>query len=98
MSNVRDTSLNSYIELKDSGKLEAREQEIYELIKQQGPMTDNEITQTLGYKDRNEISPARWRLVDQGVLIDYGKRKCSITERTVYQWRIVRWVTHTKSN
>jgi len=88
MSEVRDTSLNSYLELKDSGKLEARKQEIYELISQQGPMTDNEITQVLGYKERNEISPARWRLMKHGLLIEGGKRKCNITKRTIYQWKI----------
>jgi len=85
---VRDTSINSYIELDNEGVLEAREEEIYELLRKSPNMTDNEITEALGYKHHNEISPARWRLVEKQLLMANGKRKCSIKHRTVYQWRL----------
>lgn len=88
MTNVRDTSLLSYFDLVDKGVIDAREGEIFSLLSKTPDLTDNEMVKALNYKDRNELSPARWRLLKQNILQSNGKRLCSITKRTVYQWRI----------
>lgn len=88
MSNVQDTSLSNYIQLADDGTLERRELEIYEHLEQNPNMTDWELTYALGYKDRNEISPARYRLTKKGIIEANGKRKDLHTNRVAYQWKV----------
>ena len=89
MDGVRDTSLLNYTQLNNDGTLDRREKEIYDLLEYESDLTDWEICYKLGYKDRNQISPARWRLAEKRNLIkDNGKRKCSQTKRMAYQWRI----------
>jgi len=86
---VKDTSLTNYITLDSDGTLEKRELEVYELLEKHGNMTDWEITYALGYKDRNEISPARYRLEKKNKIKSNGKRKDLHTNRLAYQWEIL---------
>ena len=86
---VQDTSIKTYHEIIAEGLLGDRQVEVYELLLKNVPLTDVEITQKLGKRDPNYVRPRRKELVDMGLVEDAGKRKCSITHREAYQWRIV---------
>ena len=85
---VRETSLNAYIDLQDEGTLKERELKVVELLTKEISMTDNEMMAKLGMRDRNEISPARWRLFKRGIVESDGKDKCPITGRRVHFWKL----------
>jgi len=86
---VRDTSIKTYYEIIDEGLLGERQVEVYELLYKKSDLTDREITAELHQTDPNYARPRRKELLDMGLIESSGKRKCSITHREVYQWRIV---------
>lgn len=84
---VLDTSKESYKKLNTSGEISNRQQEYINILRNVGkPSTDQEITRTAGYKDPNYFRPRRKELYDMGLIIRGDKRKCRITNRTVYTW------------
>ena len=85
---VRETSLNAYLDLQEEGTLKERELKVVELLGINVSMTDNEMMAKLGMKDRNELSPARWRLFKKGIVESDGKDKCPITGRRVHFWKL----------
>lgn len=86
---VRDTSIKTYNEIIAEGLLGDRQVEVYQLLEQRPDMTDMEITKALGQEDPNYARPRRKELLDMGLIESSGKRRCSITHREVYQWRII---------
>jgi len=86
---VRDTSIKTYYEIIEEGLLGERQVEVYELLYQKPDLTDREITAELHQSDPNYARPRRKELLDMGLIESSGKRKCSITHREVYQWRVL---------
>jgi hypothetical protein len=85
---VQETSIKAYHEIIDEGLVGKRQTEVFELLIKNPNLTDTEIAIKLGYKDMNKTRPRRKDLVDLGMVIENGKRTCSITTRTVIQWCI----------
>jgi transcription initiation factor IIE alpha subunit len=85
---VQDTSIKAYHEIIEEGIVGKRQAEVFELLTKTSDLTDSEIAIKLGYKDMNKTRPRRKDLVDLGIVEEHGKRHCSITKRTVIQWRI----------
>lgn len=83
---VRDTSLASYVEEKKSGRLSEREQWILEWMDMVGPCTDRELAKHMGFNDPNMIRPRRKELVDKGLVVEAGKRKCGVSGKTSIVW------------
>lgn len=83
---MRDTSLETYKQLREEGVLGSREIEVLEAIRDNPMQTDQELTEILGYDDPNVVRPRRKALYDYKVITDCGKKKCSITGRKAYTW------------
>lgn len=83
---MRSTSLDAYTDIKpelgDSQKI------VYDAIVTLGAPTDLEIARYLGLKDPNKVRPRRNELMKQGRVVEYEKRICSVSGRTVWSWRI----------
>jgi len=85
---MRQTSLQAYQELKDSGKLGERQLLVYEAIKRLKCATDTEITKFMGFSDPNRIRPRRNELVRFGLVEEKERRNCNITNRKAIVWGI----------
>ena len=85
---VRDTSIEAYREITDSGLLSKREAEVYKGIFDYGPCTDRELAEKLGKDDPNYVRPRRRELVKQGLIEECDKKKCEVSNKNVYVWRI----------
>ena len=68
-TSIRMTSFESYKQLKP--ELKTRQCEILEFLKRQDePLTDLEITVSMGYRDPNRVRPKRNELVKLGYVIE----------------------------
>lgn len=85
---IQQTSLVSYVELRQSHKLGQRHAAIIELMRDKIPRTDYEISRALGYADPNTVRPRRNELVKKGLITNAGKRQCNITKKTSMIWRM----------
>ena len=85
--NVRDTSLISYAQLRES--LGDRQKVVLILIRKNPDCTDRELTNLLGSFDSNFVRPRRNELVKLGLIEESGKKKCSMSGRLAITWREV---------
>ena len=84
---IRDTSLLAYNELKESGKLGNQEAVVYNCILTNPNTTDKEISIKTKI-NINAVTGRRNGLVKKNLIKDNGKRRCSITGKLAYQWRV----------
>lgn len=91
---TRQTSIEAYTTIRDSGLLSQRRWEIYDIVFRFGPMTANEAFAKL-YKDNlgphNAASNSAARfseLRDRGVIYEVQTRICKITGMTVIEWDV----------
>lgn len=84
---VRDSSVDSYYKCIEEGIITGRQIEVLNLIRSSPMRTDREYADLLGVDDPNYVRPRRKELFDLGLVIDGGKRLCSVTGRTVYVWK-----------
>lgn len=86
---VQDTSLNAY-HSEVLPTLDQRQQDVYNVLKASPePLTNTEIAKRLGWSI-NRVTPRIFEMRADGVVIDAGKRPCSETGRTCYQWLIAK--------
>ena len=90
---VRDTSLESYLELINDPESvnEMYEKILVALWEIAKPSTDREIARYLLENDPNRIRPRRYELADpyqfyHPLIREAGKRKCDVTGKTVITW------------
>ena len=88
MRQTRETSLQAYRELQP--KLGDREQTVLIGFNAYPNSTDLEIADKLGFKDPNRIRPRRNKLVKLGLIVDAGRRECSISHMTAHIWRVAK--------
>ena len=88
MRQMQLTSLISYNQPKENGKLNEGQQTVMELLTRQHPkpMTDREITFYLGYTDPNKVRPRRKELVNMQLIKEVCKVNCPITKKYVIAW------------
>jgi len=81
---IQQTSIDAFIE--EEHRLGEMEQLVYDGFKRHGPHTDKEMAFLLGFVEGNKVRPRRNSLVEKGLIISLGKRKCDITGKTVIIW------------
>ena len=90
---MRKTSIEAFRGLRLSGETEKRYTQIYGVLLRKGePMTDWEITEELGWTDRNLVSPGRNKLVKYRMVEECEPRKCTSelgTKIKCITWRAV---------
>ena len=87
MSNVRETSLEQYIKIKEDPKELCKSQErVYNFIKNNPFCCDKEISIGLEISI-NSINPRRNELLELGFIKDEGTKKYK--GRSVHCWRII---------
>jgi len=85
---MRDTSLLSYIETQETS-LGEMQRLVYDAIRNYlTPPTDREIAKALSLTDPNAVRPRRNELMEQGFIVEAGKRKCTVTGRLALTWRV----------
>ena len=85
---VRDTSIKTYRELEAEGVLSEGHHRVVLALKNLGEATDQEIKEYLKEKDPNTVRPRRKELTDLYIVMEAGKRKCLITNRLAYVWKL----------
>lgn len=83
-TDVRDTSLQAHRENKYI--YNTRRQQVYKTIQDNGPLSISEIARRL-HLGVNSITGRLDELRKEELVMDAGKRRCSITGRTVHIWR-----------
>lgn len=84
---MRDTSLDAYSDIKPHlGKAQSL---IFGAISTLGCPTDLEIAKFLHLSDPNKVRPRRNELCKAGLITECEKRVCSVSQRTVWSWRVV---------
>jgi hypothetical protein len=87
---MRDTSIQTYKELYNEGKIGKRQAEVLKALERLRYATDSEIAHFLGYSDINMIRPRRKELFDLGIICEYDKAICKMSGRTAIRWEINR--------
>lgn len=89
---IRQTSVETYHEIKNNGLLSELRLLVYETLFHHGPMTQMELCQFLrsdAYSyDRQSLTPRFAELLDRGVIEFIGKRTCRVTGRDVLDWDV----------
>jgi DNA-binding MarR family transcriptional regulator len=87
MTRTLDTSREAYYSVLP--ELSDRQAAVLALLERSEPMTNAEIGQALGWAI-NRVTPRTLELRELGKVRDFGKRACTVTGRTAYQWGVVR--------
>jgi hypothetical protein len=86
---VRDTSINSYLNLANMGEMQRI---VYDCILENSKkglfLTDREIASDLNLPDPNNVRPRRFELMEMGIIEEAGKRECSISHKLVLTWKV----------
>jgi predicted transcriptional regulator len=83
-THMRDTSLSAYSNY-ILPRIAACERKVLEVIMRYDGITNREIAVQLGVSP-SDISGRTNSLVKQGVVVDAGKKICSVTQKRVLQW------------
>ena len=84
---TRQTSIDCYNEIKNSGLLSKRRFETFEAIIKIAPCTASEVQHSINYNNGGRDCMKRIsELRDRGVIYEVKTRKCSITGRNVIEW------------
>ena len=87
---TRETSIAVYHQIQEEGLLTGRRNQVYKCLHEHGPMTQNETYVKLNVPNlqQSSIMPRFAELKDLGVITDIGKKVCTVTGRTVLEWKV----------
>ncbi|QDP51258.1 MAG: hypothetical protein Unbinned7913contig1002_13 [Prokaryotic dsDNA virus sp.] len=80
---IRETSMKAYMEIIDSNLLGRRQEEVYKMIANFGPLTEGEVCEFL-QRRRNSVTPRICELKKMGVVSEVGRKKCSTSGHYAY--------------
>ena len=84
---TRETSIQCYNQIKESGLLSKRRLEVYEALLASAPCTSSEAIKNAGTKSGVfGVSSRFTELRDLGVIYEVRVRECTITNRNVIEW------------
>lgn len=84
---TRQTSIETYIKIKEQGLLSQLRFEIYDCLFHNGPMTQMETCRRMGsFRQDRSIMPRFAEMEKSGVITTIGTRLCSVTKRDVLLW------------
>lgn len=87
---VRETSIETYHRIVDSGLLSRRRMEVYSGLYQHGPCTINELYRKIGGSKMNVQANLHARmneLRELGVVAETRTRPCEVTGERVIEWQ-----------
>lgn len=85
MSGVRQTSIKCYQEIQEEGFKDSWKEIAYNAVKETPLMTAREYFEyIIPNGKREQIFPRLTELKEEGCIVEIGKRKCSVSKRTVY--------------
>lgn len=95
---TRQTSIEAYHYVKDSGYISMRHREVYLALYKFGPLTGNETIKKMmeqqSYVKKTKlttVTSARFtELRDMGAIYEVGKRRCSLSNRTCILWDVTK--------
>lgn len=85
---VRETSVQTYHEIEDEGLLGEMQLKVFNALKELGEASDREIAHYLSAEDPNSVRPRRKELSDLDLIMEAGKRHCTVSGRMVLIWTI----------
>ena len=85
---IRQTSLQSYRQLKSCDELGRRQRLVFDGLKMYPGISALELSRKLGRLDPNFVRPRIKELADLGLVVCVGKRVCSISKRLVMVWGV----------
>lgn len=91
IKNVRQTSIETYRQIKAEGLLSDRRFEVYATVFKHGPMTAGQASMQLSGKGRmwgGNIHARLNELKDFGVMRELGTTICPVTQRQVILWDV----------
>jgi len=88
MTNVQQTSLDSFKEETNTGSLGRKRELVFKAFKEYGDHTNLEISKLLNFPI-NQITGRVNELVKMKLLENKGKRRCFVSGRTVIVWSVV---------
>ena len=84
---MRQTSIDCYNQIKNSGLLSKRRFETYEAMVKIAPCTASEVQKSINYFDGGRDCMKRISELNKlGVIYDKGPRTCNVTGRNVVEW------------
>lgn len=84
---TQQTSTDVYNEIKNKGLLTHLRWEVYNCLYTNGPLTQAETSRIIGNHGENQgITPRFAELQRMGVIRKIGKRRCTVTGYTVFEW------------
>jgi hypothetical protein len=85
--NIRQTSIDCFNQIKNSGLLSKRRFETFEAIMKIAPCTASEVQHSINYHNGGRDCMKRIsELRDRGVIYEKDVRPCKVTGRNVIEW------------
>jgi hypothetical protein len=88
---MRNTSIQAYREIVESGSLSTRRLEVYDALFSHGPLKTREIWANF-FKEKeisqNSINPRLSELKEMGIVEEVGEKACSITGKNCILWDV----------
>lgn len=85
---VRDTSIEAYRQIKNSGRLSELQWLVYSILYQFGPLSRSETAAKIVGSTRDGVHQRFAELRRFGLIKQVGKRICTITGKKVYIWDV----------
>lgn len=86
---VRDTSIEAYTAVMESGFVAETALEVYNCLYHNGPMTQNEVWQRIDKDRKKDSYGPRFATLERSLLIrDIGIRQCRISGRRCHVWDV----------
>jgi hypothetical protein len=83
---VRQTSIQAYRE--EQKHFGDRCKLIHWYIRNFPCRTDRELARLMGFSDPNSVRPRRKEFCDAGLVVEAGKRVCTVSGKTAHVWRV----------
>lgn len=91
---IRQTSIEAYNQIKNSGLLSERRWQVYDVLFEYGPMTGGETFQRMKQKysvmapTNSNTTTRLGELRNMGVVMELGTKTCSVSGQTVILWDV----------
>ncbi len=87
MRATQQTSLKTYMGLKETGKLGHRQRQIYNALLYKGSMNNTQLSKLLRLPI-SSITPRVRELVKDAMVVQGQKKPCPYTKRTTIFWKV----------
>lgn len=85
---MRHTSIETYHQIREEGLLSKIRFQVYDVLYQHGPLTQNEVARRIPGAVQHSVSPRFAELESLGVVSASDERMCAVSGRNVLTWRV----------